>query len=341
MIANALRIIAGGLLALLLFSTTACGATEGKRRPADRGSQLRHAGYSELSGANAARFLVGNSVMMREPDYTDSDGPPAMIRTTYYFLDEHTMYECGATSDSNCFVGYWTVKGNEICLIFICKPFDVFQSPHAKVRRNHSGKLGILLTYAVYSHEIVKGKRVDAPRFDLHTSARAIELPRAELNGEVKDEGKSGEADKISISGARATSLLVGNTFLLDDAATSSKDPAMKTCPARGTYYSPDGRIVEFTCDGWPHILTMWISHWRIEAGRFCREDREEIGAFGCNDAGLTAIPAPGEAGTGDKMIILDIDGEAAYAGNVLNFDFGDHSGSPRSRRKSSRIPRS
>jgi hypothetical protein len=65
----------------------------------------------------------------------------------------------------------------------------------------------------------------------------------------------------------------------------------------------------------------------RIEAGRFCRDGPEEIGTFGCRDAAVTAIPAPRGMDASNRLRIFtnDDDGLAAYAGNVLNFNFGIH----------------
>src|SRR6202035_4731951 len=98
-----------------------------------------------------------------------------------------------------------------------------------------------------------------------------------------------------------------------DDAAELSKDQAANACPKQGTYYSPDNRVIHFTCDGLPATWSISISHWKIKSDLFCRDGPMEFGTFGCDRATLTATFAPQGSGGSDKVLIRDLD-----SGNAL-----------------------
>ena len=72
------------VLALWPISMASCVAADGKQSPRDRSSELKAAGYTELSGADAFRFLVGNSIRVNR---SDAERKKDMVgNAIYYFL---------------------------------------------------------------------------------------------------------------------------------------------------------------------------------------------------------------------------------------------------------------
>jgi hypothetical protein len=321
-------------VSIRLATIAACAAESAAPISVDQKSRLKEAGYSELSGPDAVRFLVGNSVLIRKVDDSGTDYKQAEYNRIYYFLDDQTIYDCGMAPEADCLVGSWSVKDDKICDIISCMPFAIFKSPKPDDSGPDSGKLGVYLLYNYYAHDILKGDRTGSPRFDFRISANPIQLSRAELHNEFKQAAKHrGDRDtKIHVSGARAISLLVGNTFVSDHEAALSTGQPTKSCSRHGEYYSPDGRLISVTCVQSPHIWTIRISHWKISSGLLCRDGPgEDSGRFDCARAELTAIPAPHGEGESDKMLVLEREGSlldgglTGYAGNVFNFKFEGH----------------
>jgi len=323
--------LACAAMALVLLSAAQCTASESKQTSWNRSAELKKAGYVELSGDDAVRFLVGNSMLMKKssPGDGQKDGMGTGSRI-YYFLNDHTMYDCGAAEEkeSGCFVEAWHLKDNEICpIVGSClnpTPAKIMRSPLSNGRAKDGRKLGVYLQFDHFAYDIVKGNRTDGLLFDTQISARRIELDRADLDKEIREARDHGDGDKqIPVYVPRASALLIGNTFLSGDFAGPSKDQAANVCPKEGAYYSPDGTVIRFTCNASPDPLwTIMIARWEIEAGQFC-------GAFGgCTRVPMHAIPAPQESGASDKMLVQDLtNGNAltGYAGNLFNFRFERH----------------
>lgn len=308
-------------------------AADRKQASWNRGPELRRAGYVELVGEEAVRFLVGNSVLVQKSGSSDDEKDGAeTYPKIYYFLNDHTIYECGTAKESDCFVHSWGLQDNQICIDAgpCAERPKIMKSPRSEDHAEKRGRLGAYLWFDHFVYDIVSGDRTGGLRFETHISARPIELARADFEQEIKDASQYSGGDKrVPISGPRASPLLIGNTFLSDDAARLSKDQAADACPKQGTYYSPDGRVISFTCHAGPsdRLWSIGIAHWKIESGLFCRDSPVDmsIGKFGCAPATITAIFAPQESGASDKMLIQDSDSGNAltgYTGNVLNFRF-------------------
>lgn len=309
-------------LLVVLASTTICAAANHRQSSWNRSAELKNVGYVELFGADAIHFLVGNSVLVKKSSPLAEKDGIQIYPKIYYFLNDHTMYECGVAKEPDCTVRLWGLEGNQVCLeIGGCgEPPKVMKSPsHSEGKAKKGDRLGVYLWFDHFAYDIVKGNRIDAPLFDAHISGHPIELNRTDIGEELKEASQySGEDKQVPISGPRAVSLLIGNTFLSDDVAKYSKDQTTNACPEQGTYYSPDGRVLHFTCHAGPsnQIWSISISHWKIKSGQLCR-------TFGCD--GVTAIPVPQGSSTSDKMFVQDLDtGNAltGYAGNALNFRF-------------------
>lgn len=305
------------------------GAAHGQSSPWDKREEYRQAGYTELTGADAARFLVGNSVIVPEK----KDGTMIISEDQiYYFLDDRTMYQCGRASEGECEVVSWTVSDRGICFgIGGCaEPFVVFRSPKWQDWERQSGGLGIYLTYDHFAYEIVKGNWTNGPLFDTRVSGHVIKLDRSDFAKEVTEAAQFNLPDgQIRIYGSRALGLLIGNTFISGDAQAGLKDKPESFCPEQGEYYSPEGFVLRFTCNGQSHSWSIGITRWRIVSGMLCRDGIESIEKFGCGAAVVTAIQAPQGSATREKMHVLNYDGGGlianaltGYSGNIFNFRF-------------------
>jgi hypothetical protein len=319
-------------LLVVVFSTTICAAADCKLSSWNRSAELKKAGYVELFGADAVHFLVGNSVLVQKSGPIDSEKNGVEIDAKiYYFLNDHTMYECGVEREADCLVRSWGIEGDKICLdIGACgEPPRIMKSPASSENRaKKDERIGVYLWFDHFAYDVVKGNRTDGPLFDTHISVHPIELDRADIDQEIRDASQYGGGDKrVPIYGQRAISLLIGNTFLSDDAAKYSKDQVANACPRQGMYYSPDGRVIHFTCHAGPtnRIWSIGISHWKIGSGPFCRDGPMEIGKFGCTRAMINAIFDPQHSGASDKMLVQDLESGNAltgYSDNALNFRF-------------------
>jgi hypothetical protein len=312
---------------LLLVSWSAAHA---QSSPWDKRDEYRQAGYTELTGADAARFLVGNSVIVPE----EKDGTMVVSEEQiYYFLDDHTMYQCGRASEGNCYVGSWSVSERGICLEFgdCVEPFAVMRSREWQDCERHGGTLGIYLTYNHYRFEIVKGNWTNGPLFDRRVSGHVIELNRADFAKETAEAAQFNVPNgRISIYGSRALSLLIGNTFLAKDAEAGLKDKLEDFCPRQGQYYSREGFVISFTCNGQSKTWSIGITRWKVVSELLCGDDLDAIEQFGCKGAVVTAIPMPEGSGPSEKMRVLDYEDGGGliensltgYSGNVFNFRF-------------------
>src|SRR5207344_2792771 len=93
----------------------------------------------------------------------------------------------------------------------------------------------------------------------------------------------SGGDKQVPVNGTRAISFLIGNTFISGETATDEHGD-IHLCPRHGEYYSPDGRVIAFTCHHWPDRWSMHITHWKLASGRLCIEELSGDGTFGCGD---------------------------------------------------------
>ncbi len=315
-------------LVLVLLATASWAAADPKQSSWNKSAELKKARYAELTGQDAVRFLVGNSVLVQKsgPMGGEKDGVEVEAKT-YYFRNDHTLYECGVTRESDCYVRSWGLEQGKVCLqIGSCGEHPKIMKPaRSEDRAKDGGRLGLYVWFDYFAYDIVKGNRTDGSLFDTQISGAPIELDRADFDQEIRDASRySGGDKKVPISGPHAVSVLIGNTFLSDDAAKLAKDGATNACPHEGTYYSPDGRIIHFTCDGSPNpTWSISISHWKIQSGTFCRDGPMEPGQFGCFGATVEAGFVSRESGAGDRMLVRDLDSGTpltGYAGNVLNF---------------------
>lgn len=280
----------------------------------DEMAKFKKAGFEALSAAEAAEFLVGNSIIVRKLDAaTEDDGK------IYYFPTAGRMYQCGTTASDNCYVAPWRIKGDKICLVFgECEPFEVLRSPQLASWTTHNGRIGAFRSLTTRASYIVKGNWTDAPQFEPKMQGRPLTMDRREIVVE------QGGAAVVRIRGTRAVSLLVGNTFLSDNATAAGSDMPAYGCPKQGRYYSSDGKIVEFTCDGSPDRWTIHISRWKITAGLFCAESAIEPGQFNCSDGVVTAAPPGSQSDQQDSFKVLD-GNLLGFNGNVFAFQFEDH----------------
>jgi len=320
------RLPVSRLSMVLLLASSA--AAQGQSSAWDKRPEYRQAGYTELTGADAARFLVGNSVIVPE----EKDGTMiASQKQIYYFLDDHAMYQCGTAGGTQCFIGSWSVAGDEICLdVGGCiKPFVVLRSPRWEDWERQAGRLGIYLTNNHVAYEVVKGNWTAGPLFDSRMSGHPIELNRVDFAKEVAAADRFNLPNgQIRVYGSRALSLLIGNTFLSKDAEAAMKSDPENFCPKEGEYYSPDGTVIHFTCDGSPkHSWWTGITHWKVVSGLWCGTYFDHVEDFECKQAVVTAVPAPQSAD--GKIRILDYGGSGlidnsrtAYSGNVFKFRF-------------------
>lgn len=315
-------------LTATLLSTVPRAAADDNHSSWNKSTALKRAGYVELIGEDAAQLLVGNSVLVKDsgPLNGEKDGIRIQAKI-YYFLNDHTLYKCGIAKESDCVVQSWGLQDNQVCLeVGSCsEPPKILKSPRVE---RHSTRLGIYLWFDHFAYDILKGNRTSGPLFDSRVSGRQIELGRGELENDVKGTNGYSEGDKqVSISGQPAFALLVGNTFLSDDAAKISRDQPANACPAQGTYYSPEGRVIRFTCHAGPsnQIWSVAISHWKLEGDRFCRDGPMDLGSFACKRPTVTAIAAPQALAASNSFLVQDIESGNAltgYFGNVLNFRF-------------------
>lgn len=311
---------------VILLSATICSGADRKQSSWNKIPELRKAGYVELFGADAAHFLVGNSVLVQKSGPLDSEKHGIEISPRIeYFPSDHTMYECGVDKAADCGIRAWGFLNNQICLDVVCNgqsEITIMKSPETR----RGGSIGVYVWFGHYVYEIVRGNRTNLPLFDNPVRSQPIELDSSTLDKEISEAGAGSK--EVPIFGARAVSLLIGNTFLSDDAAKFSEDPAANACPKEGTYYSPDGKVIRFACRDGRWSVT--VLHWKIRSGLFCRDgpDSQSVGSFNCTRAVISAIYA---SPSDHKLRIRDPkypDSDTdlmGYVGNTLNFRFNQY----------------
>jgi hypothetical protein len=313
---------------LVLLSASIGVAAGGEPPSWNKSVKLKKAGYVELVGADLVSFLVGNSVLVEKSGPTEGAKDEIEIDAkTYYFLDDHTIYECGAGREADCTVRAWGLQDGRLCLdVGTCgEPPAILKLPSSA---RTVDEIGLYVWFDHFAYNIVKGNRTDGPLFSTRISARPIEVSGTDTDRVADEAAQNDHGSKsVLVSGTQASALLIGNTFLSDDAAQFSSGQVNDACPMQGTYYSPDGRIVSFTCHAGPsnHIWSVSVSHWKIESGLFCRDDPDEIGKFGCKPATVKVASVAVQVGAKDKILIQDLESGVAltgYKGNALNFRF-------------------
>ena len=253
----------------------------------DKTEALLKGGYIALSGDDAVGFLVGNSVLIKKTD-APKGFPAGDNDQRYYFSDRHRAYQCVG---DDCWTESWKVEGKEICFEFPeqCDDADhryyvaprLFKAPRPDER---TGRIGIYLTYKSNLHAVVRGNATIAPLFEPSRVSKMIEVSSADFSREIEASSKFSGGDKnVPVKGAQAISLLIGNTFISGETAIDEKGD-VHLCPDQGYYYSPDGRVITFNCHHWPDNWEMGVSHWRVNAGKFCLEDLTDKRSFGCGD---------------------------------------------------------
>ena len=302
----------------------------------DKIKELKKAGYVELSGAQAVGFLVGNSAVKHDHHISKGQAGAGGPQINYY-PNNQVWYACGGSFGSGCSVQSWDIENGYIC--FSVDPCD--EAPTIlKAPRSTSDKLGVMIYDGVdLPYDIVKGNQASAPLFDDRITGRMIELDKVKPNKQTRDADTHTQDGVISISGPRGVSFLVGNTFLSNDVAGPSNEQAAPACPEQGTYYSPDGDIISFTCHASPSRLwTISVLHWRLQSGAICGKRSTDFSK--CASATLTATLAPENPDEADgKLRVQDRQNGftlTGYAGNVFNFRFENRLNSERSSKERS-----
>jgi hypothetical protein len=317
------------LVAALLGVTTlslqdrACAAQRQNTVVKDKTEVLLKKGYVELSGDDAVHFLVGNSVVIRKADTPKSFDEP-FSDEAYYFSDAGTAYDCRA---EDCAMADWKVQGNEICfeLPSQCDDADykfyaaprIFKAPHVDDR---TGKIGVYVKFGRFVHAIFRGNAANALLLDPNVTAKKISLDPKDFTREIQDASAfSGGDKKVPVTGPRAVSILIGNTFMSDETATDERGD-VHPCPVQGSYYSPDGRRIRFNCHHWPDFWEISISHWK-QSRDFCLEDIIERGSFGCRREFGTVYLAPSDVPAAWLVMKKDFPRKiSGYVGNVFKF---------------------
>jgi hypothetical protein len=318
-------LIAAALLAAMILSLQggACAAQAQSAAVKDKTEALLKRGYVELSGEDAVRFLVGNSIFVRKTDTPKGFETP-FNDEAYYFSDAHTAYDC---RERECATDNWKVQGSEICfeLPSRCDDADykyyaaprVFKAPHVDER---TGRIGVYVEHGRFVHAVIRGNAANALLLDWNVTADKITLDPKDFAREIKEATAfSGGDKKVPLRGPRAVSFLIGNTFMSGETARDEHGDT-HLCPVQGYYYFPDGRLVTFNCLDWPNF-EMGITHWKRESNKFCLEDVEAKGSFGCRREFETVYLTPSDASDAWFVMTEDFPRKIfGYAGNVFRF---------------------
>ena len=294
----------------------------------DNKKALLNAGYTELSGSDAVRFLAGNSVVIRSMD-TPSGWRTFPENTTnlYYFSDQRTAYECAGI---DCWTSHWKVNGKDVCFEMpeSCdepqyKTYTaprIFKAPHPNIR---TGKIGVYLTNNFIMHSVIRGNATIAPLFDTNATPKMTEVNAKDFAQEIEASSKfSGGDQKVPIVGHRAIPFMIGHTFISDETVTDDQGN-VHLCPKQGVYYSPDGRVITFDCDHNNDRWSMHITRWKSSSNGLCMEDLRGDGRFGCGDRFAVVYLTPSNKRDvwfvmtkqtySDKKVL-------AHEGNIFNF---------------------
>jgi hypothetical protein len=320
--------LAAAVSAAIILSPPGAGAEERLNISVIKGTAaLRKQGYVELSGDEAVRFLIGNSVLVKKADTPKGYERPA-VDVAYYFSGAHTLYDCGTWG---CATADWKVQGNKVCFALPSQCDDetykyysaprIFRAPHG---RNRTGRIGLYVEYGDILHAIVRGNAARALLIEPNVTADRISVKPADFAEEIKQaSGFSGGDKKVPVSGPRAVTMRIGNTFMSDETATDEQG-RVHPCPVEGSYYAPDGRRIRFVCQHWPDQWEISLSHWKMRSGEFCLESIIDQGEFGCGRGLETVYLARSEgADTSDTWRVMEEDYPrriSGYVGNVFKF---------------------
>jgi hypothetical protein len=289
----------------------------------DREQDFLKLGYTELSGEEAVRFLIGNTVVVRK-----ADAPKWLLSEEdqrYYFRDAQSVIVCHPV-DTSCFTFTWGVKGNKICLSLPCDEPDTPYSANPRVLKaprlnERTGQIGVYITYGDNVQSVVKGNATVANFTDTNLSAKLMEVSSDDFSEEIHSaKDKPDASTRIPVGGAHAASILIGNTFMTSETTTDDYG-SVRLCPREGYYYSPDSRLIQFQCaenDKW----SVSIGRWRLQSGMIGVQDDEDPKKFVYGGPIQSALLAPLE-----KSNLWHIEGWAlgdkqtlGYFGNALNF---------------------
>ncbi len=322
---HAITILAGVLWVLTLSVGPSVHAAQKPKAALfqDKTPTLLKRGYVELSGDDAASFLIGNSVVIKK-----TDAPKGVAEDDnderYYFSDRNTAYECVV---NDCWTKSWKIDGKDICFEFPERCDDatdrLYFAPRtlkAPRQDRRGGRIGVYLTYKSIIHAVVRGNATIAPLLEPGGAGGMIEVNAAEFAQEIEAASKfSGGDKKVPVVGARAVSFLIGNTFISGETAVD--EHGVHLCPEQGTYYSPDGRIITFNCFHWPDSWGMHITHWKLASGRLCIEDLCGNGKFGCGDRFERLYLTPADRHDKWRVIAEDFPRKIfGYTGNIFHF---------------------
>src|SRR5690242_490139 len=188
--------------ATLAFGGNADPAQRQKAAPLfqDKSKALLKRGYVELSGEDAVKFLVGNTVLVMKAD-TPKGIDGIDFDSRYYLSDQHTAYVCVA---NGCSTQSWKVDGREICIELPERCDDpqsrfydaprFFKAPRPDER---TGRIGIYLTFKSIAHTVVKGNATIAPLMDPSGVGKMIEVKSAEFAQEIEAHDKSYPAEVL------------------------------------------------------------------------------------------------------------------------------------------------
>jgi hypothetical protein len=292
----------------------------------DRDQEFLNLGYTELSGDEAVRFLIGNTVVIRKAD------APKWLRDLeddkkYYLRDDHNVIEC-QPFDTGCLTFPWGLEADKICLSLPCLDPETPYSANPRVlkapRENErTGQIGVYIEFGDNVQSIVKGNATVANFTDTNLSAKPIEVSSKDFASEIqaaKDRADANGPSEIRVKDPRAASVMIGNTFMTDETATDDHG-TVRLCPYEGFYYSPDGRLIQFQCrekDKW----SVSISRWKLKSGMVGVQDDEDAKKFVYG--GPIQNPRLVPSGKSDLWHIagwaLGDKQPLGYTGNVLNF---------------------
>jgi hypothetical protein len=263
---------------------------------APAGDTRQDSGYVVLSGDEARKFLVGNSVA-DSPAMTDGSDADSRVR---YLVNEKSVLD-GELNSGACSVEPWELRGDSYCMGSAvdssaqpaCLQFHLLVSKRA---RTNQAKLGDLIGYFAYGEPrgnvpdptldeaILKGNATACPLLGESRPAKPLELSTALSHLVAPDDQASLDSDHGS-SGLVIEQLLIGNSVYWP--------PSKQQGCGTKEYYSPDGRVFSAECgrDG-ASVLWIGMSHWKIVKGHFCLQDRDDHDAFSNCDS-ITVLRAP------------------------------------------------
>ena len=315
------NVITPGISDVLTMQTTK--PSLGRR---DKEREFLKLGYTELSGNEAARFLIGNTVVIRKVD------APKWLRNleedkTYYFRDVENVIECHPVA-TGCLTFRWGMEGNKICLSLPCPDPGAPYSANPRVLKapredERTRQIGIYIEFGDNVQSIVQGNATVANFTDTNLTAKLIEVSSTDFSSEIqaaKDRADANLPAEITVKDPRAASVVIGNTFMSDETVTD-KYGTVRLCPYEGFYYSPGGRLIQFQCrerNEW----SVSISRWRLKSGMLGVQDNEDHKKFVYG--GPIQNPHLVPSGTSDLWHVagwaLGDKQTLGYTGNVLNF---------------------